>query len=376
MSEIRTVSGNRVAEVPLGLWPKVRARVRQARPWEMPGDVRATDRRMVEFWKTERGGWKGKGVSMLDLVGLYPPLREPDLLGEFIHLFGSDRPASERKVLEFYGRYGPLWEYATAEDERIPAWMLRLKPGLRAKLQPEARAGYCEPLWWLEEKARELRLTYDLYVALKEDRPESLRAILGAAPEGKVVVGAYIVVGQIVRDLVDEEAKGPRKAGSFSIEPEPPMGSSQCQLRPFTDDEARHWGRVVLIGQLNAAEARSSRRWFAREEILAHAYSQEGESDACSEVAPPDLVRVRTFEGLTTAFYLQIADLVERDAPLKCCTGCGRLFHPTRSDQVYCDARCGDATRRRTRYSARKRGMEPSASGRRPKAARTKRRAR
>jgi len=375
MNESRLSAAANQGEVPLGLWPRVRARIRAAEEWEMPTGAAVRDRRMVDFWRTERGGWKGRGVPMLDVIDLYSPLRELDLLGRFIHLFTSQRPVTDKKIVGFYAVFGPAWEFVTADGERLAAWVQRLDPDVRKRLPSPIRLGYSEPMWWLEEKAQELRLTYDVYAALKDDAPELLRAILGGVPQGKAIMDIYIAGGMVMRALVDERNKGGRKAGSFSAEIAPaqeaPVGRA---MRALTDDEARHWGRVVLTSQLNTAEARSSRRWVARKDILRAAFSEDGEPVGAAPGSKLNLVRVRGCEGLTTALYLHIADLIQQEAVLKHCPGCRRLFYRDRSDQIYCDPRCGDAARQRLRYAEYIRGKHRDTLKRRSRRADNKQR--
>jgi len=190
-----------------------------------------------------------------------------------------------------------------------------------------------------------------------------------------------------MRDLIDEGAfaQGPNLskhegvtrygAGSFSWDSRPVGEGVQLpRLRPMTEEEARHWGRVVLAGQLNAAEQRSYRVWVDRAQLLPQAYSRPGAPDGSAPEKSMDLVRVRGFRGLTTAIYLQLGELLERDAVLRHCPGCQRLFYPARSDQIYCDPNCGDAARQRQRYAERKQGQRHTVSARRSKQTGNKRR--
>jgi len=286
---------------------------------------------------------------------------------------------AEKAVIAFYARYGPLHEFIeVGDDEWQPAWTQRLEPQHQARLSAEARDGLVEPLWWVREQAQEVRLTYDLYAALKERDMGSLRALLGDLPRGKRIVGMYILAGRLMRDLIDERefARGPNlseqegvtryKPGSFSWESRPVRGGLRLpRLRPMTDDEARHWATMVLAYQLNAAEQRSYRRWVDRSQLLPQAYSCPEEPKGSAPERGMDLVRVRVFYGLTTAIYLQLGELTERDTVLRHCRGCQRLFHPSRRDQIYCDANCGDATRLREQYAERKAGQRPPAGPRR-----------
>jgi hypothetical protein len=343
------MTGNkrREDEVPTGLWPRVRATVRPLNDWEIPLGGHVRDYRMVEFSQFK------EGMHAPDWTGYYFPLSEPALFEEFLRVFGSEGPPSDDSVIRFYARYGPLWEYCMRDGQRFPAWAERLDPERQAKLADEARLLLCEPLWWVGERAQELRLTYDLYVALKDNRLTSLAGILGTVPRGKKIIGMELVAGRLIRDIVDEKEIGKARAGSFSMERhEVNSKSPGGDMRRLTDDECRRWANVLLSTQLNAAEERSQRKWILYEPIPVASTGGERSGKPRSESL--NLVRTRSVEELTTALYLHLGDLVEQVAVLRECLGCHGLFRPGRSDQEYCSARCGDAARQRGYYADRK----------------------
>jgi hypothetical protein len=70
----------------------------------------------------------------------------------------------------------------------------------------------------VREQAIELRLSYHLWAALRQDNVPALRALLGGVPEGNVVTSVDIVFGRVIHRVVDEKYLGRREAGSFSIE--------------------------------------------------------------------------------------------------------------------------------------------------------------
>jgi len=193
------------AELASGLWPRVQARIRPLYDWERPPEVAPGDERMVEFFRHRAG------TTELNNIDWYFPLRERDLVGEFMHLFGGETEATDAKVIDFYARYGPLREWVRRENGTFPTWGLRLESQAQEQLPSEARARLCEPLWWLRERARELRLTYDLYRALKENRVAFIRALIGGVPQGKRLIGLSILGGRIIRDVTDDDG---RKVGS------------------------------------------------------------------------------------------------------------------------------------------------------------------
>jgi len=342
-----TRNKRREGEVPTGLWPRVRATVRPLNDWEIPLGGHVRDYRMVEFSQLQ------KGMHVPDWTGLYSPLGEPALFEEFLRVFGGEERPSDSSVIRFYARYGPLWEFVMRDGQRFPAWAERLDPEHQAKLPDEARLLLCEPLWWLGERAEELRLTYDLYMALKDNRLTALAGILRAVPRGKKTIGMAIVAGRLVRDIVDEKEVGKARVGSFSVERhEVDSKSRGAGLRRLTDEECKRWANVFVSTQLNAAEERSRRRWVLDEPVpLA---PPGGERTGKPRSGSLNLMRARSVEDLTTALYLHLGDLVEQEAVLRQCRGCRGLFRPGRSDQEYCSARCGDAARQRGYYTDRK----------------------
>jgi len=348
-------------EIALGLWPQVRARLRPAHPWELPAASAASDTRIVEFWRIKKGGWAGAGVPVLDHVGWFRPLADPDLLGRFLHTFGSQAAPADREVITWYREGGPLWETAMVEGRQLPRWAERLEPEQREQLAPEVRAGYAEPLWWVREQALELQVCYDLWAGLRRGQAGALRALLGGGvPEGKVLAALYLLAGRLVRSLVEESEVGTGRAGSFSIITEP--ATARPRLRPLSDEESRRWARIVLARRLNAAERKRWREWLLPEEALAWE-RLDGEERAQALIAGADLVRSPHFEGLTTALSLLLGGLLEQGLVLPHCQGCHRLFHPSRKGQHYCSRRCGDANRQRRIYRPAKRARAEAGEG-------------
>jgi len=339
-------------EVRDGFWVKVRARLRPLQQGEAPPGTEAADRRMVEFFHQE--GTKA-WPDCPDPFDDYLPLREPELMGEFLHVFGRDRSPTDAEVIGFYARYGPIRESVMREGKRYPAWAERLEPEDEARLSGVARAGLCEPLWWLRERARELRLTYDIYVALVEDRKAVLHAILGDIPRGKYLRRAQIVAGRIVRDVADTPIPLPPPRDPST----PPSKAGLHAWRVQRDELSRRVAADLLADQLNKAEAKSKRLWVVSGR--AWATSRKGEPEGEPRADALRLVRTRRISDLMTAMYLQLGEFVEERTVLRQCPGCDRLFHPARRNQDYCTARCGDAARQRLYYRDRKeKSAEPS----------------
>jgi len=308
---------------------------------------------VVEFWRIEQAAWAGDGVPMLDAVGHYPPLADPDLLGRFLHTFASQASPSDREVVAWYRQGGPLGEMTLIEGQRWPRWAERLEPEQRQRLSAEARAGYAEPLWWVRERAQELQVSYQLWAGLCRGEIEALRALLGGGvPQGKVLSDLYLLAGRLVRELVEESDVGTGQAGSAGLTIEPAV--AHPRLRPMSEQECRRWARRLLARQLNAAEQTSSRGWLLPEEALGWRSLGKAER-AKALIAGADLVRSHRFEGLTTGLYLLLGQLIEQGMVLPHCRGCQRLFHPRRKGQRYCTPQCGDTDRQRRIYRPRKR---------------------
>jgi hypothetical protein len=332
---------------------------------------------MVEFFRTE------DGMSTPDWTGIYYPLPAVDLLPDFLHLFGSARTAAEGEVVEFYARYGALREQVVIEGNAVPAWAERLAAEDRERLSSDARGSLCEPIWWLQERARDLRLTYDLSLALKEKRTAALRAMLGGVPEGKRIIGMGITRGTVIRTVTDHNPAAGPKAESFSMETDSADDSrgeaapdhagtviNARSLRPLTEQECRGWAGMLLASQLNEGEARSKRRWSPYVNIPEFPTLKEqwtlGEPTADSV----GLVRYRSCEDLLAAMYVQLGELVYKDTVLRQCPGCGRLFYRHHGKQDYCSPSCGDAARQRGYYQQAKVQANASPKGKRKAAKR------
>ncbi len=331
-------------EARMGLAWQVRARLRPLQAWEQPPDADLCDDRMVEFFMVK------DGMTTLDSVGAYYPLLAPDLLPDFLALFAREPPAPERKVVEFYARYGAVSEHVLIDGKRWPAWTARLSAEDRGQLSTEARLGLCEPIWWLRERARELRVTYDIYVALREGSLPALRAMIGRVPEGKRIISIGIAAGQISRTVTDDERGAGRRAGSFAPEPDPAPVTDPSTLAPLPDEQVLFWARQLLAYQLNIGESRSKRRWDQYVDLPGIPTPREQQALGAPASDPLGLVRCRSAQDLTAAMYLQLGELAARHVVLYQCEGCGRLFYRHHGKQRFCGASCGDAARQRDYY--------------------------
>jgi hypothetical protein len=325
----------------VGLWFQLEADLRPLRSEEFPGFAPVDDDRMVVWAETAP-----HGILRMRDRGWYAPLRASDLSAHFMRLFaGAGRPRAAR-VREFYARYGALKETSPADHGEIPAWAAHLPPESRASLADEARLLLCEPLWWVRRRAREVRRTYDLYLALRADDPQSLRALLPRVPEGMHLDRLKIEDGHIIPYVAEEEPKrsGRRRVGSAAVEQREESISPERPRRPLTDEECRGWGRWLLAEQLSRGEQGSDMKWYLENPQAKSLWHPQVASGV------PGLVRARRFRSLLAAIYVQLADMVSDSKVYQICLGCGGPFHPSDGRQRYCDPRCGDAARQRLFY--------------------------
>lgn len=342
-----------------GLSFRVDARIRSLRDTEVPLDAVIEDHRMVEYHRSSgkpqtAGPRPPRLVHGPSAVGIYSPLRELGLLEDFTQLFGNDQLPSDGEIMDFYRAYGPLRDSVVIEGRSRPAWLARISSEARTELIQDTTTQFCEPLWWLHERGREVRLTHDIYVLVRDREYDALRQLFGAVPAAKRVVGISILAGRIVRDLVDEADIGSKKPGSVDFEEdEAGLADTSGRSRALSDDECAWLGTWFVAQQLNIGETGSRRHWDVALPWAAEALAKPGELLGKPSKDALDLVRVRSADSLTAAMYLQLGEAVEEHVLLRACRGCRRLFYPKRIDQQYCDAHCGDAARQRRYYLAR-----------------------
>jgi len=331
-----------LSEAPLGLWFQVECELRPLRPEEFPAAGSVDDDRMVVFAEESAGG-----MTVPRWRGLYAPLAALALTPDFIRLFADPGRPRAARVREFYATYGPLRETTLVQGTVVPAWANRLAPEAQRALSPEARLLLCEPLWWVKRRARELRLVYDLYLALRADDPQGLRSLLPSVPQGVRLVGLAIEDGRITPYVADEgpAPKGRRsRAGSVALGRAEEVLPAGTPLRPLSDEECRSWGRQLLAGELSKGERRSQLDWYVED------LSAQGASHPDLASGVMGLVRTRRFDDLTAAMYVQLAEMMARGEVFSTCPGCGGPFHPLHGRQKYCHPRCGDADRQRRVY--------------------------
>ena len=333
-----------------GLWFQVEASIRPLEPWERPAWSLVPDHRMVVF--AERTASRMVGPRW---VGIYSPLDTPALSADFMRLFGGGQLPRDQRVAEFYRTHGALSPKAVVDGEESGAWVARLSPQARRLLSAEARLRLCEPLWWVAEQAREMRLFYDVYRALAVGDLPSLRSMLGGVPQGEEVRGVRLAptgISLLTAEAEPEQkTQGRRRAGSAAVERPTTSVGADVPRRPLTDDECHTWGYRLLADRLTVAQQQSSVKWMVDEEGGSY-----------------QLVQGRTFPDLVVAMYLQLGDMMARSELYRTCQGCGGPFWSRGGKQKFCDTLCGDAYRQRRFYrhpqpraaSSRRRRTTPS----------------
>jgi len=332
---------------------RVPARLRPLREHEAPPDAAVIDRRMVEY------GTELHGMVIPDWFQFADPIHDLSLIERFSYLFGGEQLPGDEEVVDFYATFGPVNETAEITGGRWPAWLGRLEPQAQQELLQDPMTRWSEPLWWLHDRGRELRLTFQVYQHLKAEQSAGLRALFGAVPAGKRVIGIELVAGRIIRDVVDEEDIGRPGAGSvgFARQEVSPVAPAP-QSRPLTDEECIWLANRLLAQQLNIGEEGSRRQWA----------TMSGPEGAAWAGRPSSvrLAHLRSTQNLTAALYLQVGEVIEREAPLRQCQGCQRIFLASRPDRLYCSPQCGDAARQRTYYRAKvKQPLRPRTKRRR-----------
>jgi hypothetical protein len=316
---------------PERFWFRVEASLRRVEPEERPAWCLVPDDRMVVYGElTPSGVWAPRAA------GLYSPLATPTLCPDFMRLFGAGPLPRDQRVLGFYGQYGALDQKTRGDGPETSAWLARVLAHGRRPRTGEARLGFCEPLWWVAEQAREMRLCYDVYQALVGDDLASLRAMLGEVPQGEEVRGVRLAAAGL--SLLTAEAEPPptrpgRRVGSAAVERPAAEASRELARRPLTEEECSTWGYRMLAERFTAVQQQSSVKWML---------------DA--EGARPRLVQSRTFPDLVVAMYLQLAELVAAGQLYRTCEACGGPFWAKPGKQRFCDRQCGDAWRQRHRY--------------------------
>jgi hypothetical protein len=318
-------------EAPLGLWPQLQITLRALEPWERPALGGTADDRMAVYARMIAGD-----MALPDWVGIYTPLANPDLLADFMRIFGRPRPPRDSQVIRFYREYGPL--YLASEADGMPAWAELLSETDRRRLTSEARL-MSEPVWWLMLKAREVARAYDLYLALKEDDPAAVRGLLRGIPEGVRLNRFEWQQGEIIAYIAEEEPAPPRgRAHSAAVEQPLSRDHAPSGLHPLADEEYCQWGKRLLADRLSLGD-RGSRPGWRLSELPSLPIEVT--------TAVPGLVRSRTFDNLLAAMYLQLGEMVTRGEVLGECRGCGGRFRTTHRGREYCDRYCSDAARQR-----------------------------
>ena len=83
-------------------------------------------------------------------------------------------------------------------------------------------------------------------------------------------------------------------------------------------------------------------------------YSRHNTQKCCSKPCSAENEERRRKDYFYRQFSAKIKSTIEPEEPPQKCRHCGKEFIPTRQGQVYCDAKCYDADRRRLKKSEHK----------------------
>ena len=315
----------RKGELPFGCWFTMQARIRPLEPHEQPPGVVAYDQRMVEFY--------GESEEMIvpNWSGFSFPMGEPQLAADFMRIFAGDALPSDEQVIGFYQRHGPLREQVQVGAETIPVWVLRLAPEGQRALKRKPEVFFCEPLWWVRERAQEIKTVHTLYRALKEDDMAALKAVFPRVPAGREIVAIELLRGKVSLsfETPTSEAGGRRPSSS---------------VRRVTEAETRRWGNLLLARQLEFGERESARHWTVPDSVLRPRLHP---ARAGEEGSPVKVQLSRSFSSLTGAMYCALGAMVEQGLVMRQCPQCDALFYPTHGNQHFCRTECGNVHRQR-----------------------------
>jgi len=313
------------------LWHRVEARLAQGCELELLGgrETPCDDARVVDFSRQSGDYW------VQALTTAYPVLQDDAVLPEFVLAFAVPRVPSDDEVLSFYSRFGPLGD-TQWQDQFLPE---------DARLLPQAaQQGLREPVWYVRQLATELDVVCRLYWGLADRQVEVLRKILGPAPTTGQLVNVLLLGGMVHKFWASPEDLARRVGSIGEFAP-----SDSDPGRDFTAEECFSYGRSLLAGAINEKEAKAYRQWTAQREVPAPPETRRRSKRPKPRPENPILggTRAVLFPSLIVALYLKLSDAIAEGRVLRPCQGCGRYFHPDRTDQLYCKVRCSNAYRRR-----------------------------
>ena len=263
----------------------------------------------------------------------YPPMADPDLLGDFIQTFSLPHTPTDEEVMGFYRCYGSLGDRG---------WMDRLLEADRRELPDASRLGQREPLWYTREAATELGFFAALYWGVCENDLDAIREAIGKVPATGQLAQILVLAGELKKVWASPEDLLRRVGSIGDWEP-----SARDPGRDLTPEECLGYARGLLAGRLNEFERRAHRQWTHPRELPQDTGSSREAGPARTR---PNLlagVRMVAFDSLLVAAYLQLSDGAEESRMLHRCHGCQRFFWARRPNQEYCTARCAGAYRRR-----------------------------
>jgi len=325
------------------LWHRVEPRLDQGCELELIGgrETPYDDPRVVDFSR------QSGDYLVQALTTAYPVLQDDAVVPEFVRAFAAPRVPSDAEVLSFYTRFGP-----TGDTE----WQEQFSGEDRRFLPDAAQQGLREPVWSVRQLATELDVACRLYWGLADRQVEVLRAILGPAPTTGQLVNVLLLSGSVHKFWASPEDLAGRVGSIGEFAP-----SASDPGRDFTPEECFGYGRSLLAGAINQNEAKAYRQWTAQREVPAPPETRRRSKRP--KLRPENSIlggsRAVLFPSLIVALHLKLSDAIAEGRLLRPCQGCGRYFHPDRTDQAYCKVRCSNAYRRRE-FSRRQRERSES----------------
>jgi len=288
--------------------------------------------------------YSGRPLQTVAGAEAYDPLSSPEALNVFTRLDFS----RDDQLVNFYARFGVVgfpsrhtelhqWRNSDGYDSAFPSEM-EFGRGWGDRLELGG-----EPVWWLQERADELRFILKLYRSLAANDVRSLRGLLGKAQSGHEVAGFAVRLGDSGYQLwtgaglrVGEVEEPLSQFGTFGYRlihfPRSPSAQRPPRRawRALTPLEARQSAQDIIADLVNLRLARVRRIAFP---------------SAGAELTPLNpFVGQWACETLLEAMYVHILAIITGESRLRRCGACGSLFGVPRLEtgrpKQYCDRRC------------------------------------
>jgi len=290
----------------------------------------AVDRRVVVFLDSEGN------IDAARFRGGYDPTTKPDLLRRFVDLDFSQ----DSEIVRFYEDFGPLG---------IPD-----QDDLRPYGHREWRSLGGEPVWWLKQKAAELRALMELYYGLQTRSTRRLRRLLG--PVYMLEVGLPAPSPDAwVEDYMYRAGAGlpPSDSGFCPSLPRPADARGNGFLVPqrmagrvarLTGRECTKWASYLVSSWVNR-HLESVRR------VVGIPQPEPWRTKDAERAARPFVPRWHCHR-LLDALYVHFYDIITGNGELRRCLNCSDLYPvpvvQRGRPKKYCTRRCQNAANKRT----------------------------